>query len=125
MAESKIAHVERELIEFRKEHTEVHKQLHSRLDKLEYAVNNGMSGRIAAAVTTALEEQQRHLWEREMEERRLKIEEQQAQNRAYGAKRDADQARAMARMKLWAAIVPGIIAALGIIVVAFINRGGG
>ena len=95
-----------------------------KLGKLDYDVNNGMSDRIAAALMKHQEEE----WNRERDVRLKEAEEQLAKNREYGEKRDADQAAQLHRMeiktKLWSAIVPAAITAIGIVVVTLLTRGG-
>ena len=96
----------------------------TKLLKLDYDVNNGMSERIAAALVKHQQEQ----WQIERDRRLKEAEDQLAKNREYGEKRDAEQATQMKRMeiktKLWSAIVPAGITAIGIVVVTLLTRGG-
>ena len=99
-------------------------KVNSRLDKLDFDVNNGMSDRIAAALVKHQEEQ----WQKERDTRLEEAETQLALNREYGEKRDADQTAQLRHLeiktKLWSAVVPAVITAIGIVVVALFTGGG-
>ena len=84
-------------------------------------MTNGFSDKVAAIVGARVDDYRKEEWERERQERELQLKEKEVRDREYGQRRDQEQARDMAKQKLWSAIIPAIIAAIGIIVVAMMG----
>ena len=87
-------------------------------------MSNGFSDRLAAIVGARMDDHRKEEWERERQERELQLKEKEVRDREYGQRRDQEQARDMAKQKLWSAIIPAAISAIGIIGVALMGGAG-
>ena len=81
-------------------------EIEKSLVKLDYDINNGMSDRLATAISSALREEQERERKLDRDERTLQLEEQKVANETMGRKKDR------ANRILIAAVAPATVGAL-------------